>query len=375
VIAVGKNKVTIDADKEIHIFDGLSFGSSGMEISDLYKDGERVEKGSGRLTFSCVLKDISKGAEVFRTTDYLQIKNVEQQVLRDSLQIPLNISCKIDKNIVLTLTAKDKTVTVTGGGVETAKTRALTSDDVLKSLSKLGDTSFMLNDAKINVKDGVFVSVKDLNEVRRKGVYLLEQALIKGEEREKVVFPAVETAKDTKDIKIVIGICQRQRPKDCDVFLVYTKNIEKIGDADGIVLPGVSFDDDLEKIEKAVKPGMIVVCNNIGQIERLKDKCRIWAGFGMNCTNSECLKALKGLGCERVFASIEAEVKGAYAFKEGLFPVMTFVACPQKAAVGCESCKGKSAVSNARFTCVDLEHRYSFMLKEYKGKNGQVVFI
>ena len=133
----------------------------------------------------------------------------------------------------------------------------------------------------------------------------------------------------------------------------------------------------MKRIEEVICPKDILVCNNVGQLERFKGKCRIWGGLGMNCTNSQCANLLYGLGCEAVIGSIEAVVAGTLKIKSGPVPAMTFVTCPKKASVGCERCKKESLTGTRKrdFTCVDLKNTYAFLLSDYKSDFGQVEYI
>ncbi len=379
VTAAKKNRLEIKADREINVYDGLSFGSVGMEISDLYEDGKRVEKGKGNLSFSCVLKGIKKGDTVYRTTDYAQIKTVEDKILHDDLEIPVEVECEIHENIRLKLKSMNKSAEVLSKEpVEAARTRNTTFEDVKKCMTKFGDTVFVPSKIRIDIDNGVFVPVKEMNLLRRKAVALLEKELISGNKREKITYLELKRHKDKGYNKVTIGMLEKRRTADCDLFLVYPKNIrDGAGSADGIVLPPVSFDEDLAETEKAVRTNDILVCNNVAQIERFKGKCRIWAGMGMNCTNSYCAQVLYNMGCEEIISSVEASVKGTLKIKDGFIPAMVFTACPKKAAVGCEKCKSESITGDGKkeFTCVKLKNTYSFLLSKYKSDFGQVEFI
>lgn len=379
VTAVKKNKLEINTDKMIHVYDGLSFGKAGMEISDLYEKGTRVDEGKGQLSFSCILKGVKAGDEVYRTTDRRQLEAVEKKVTDDKIQIPVKARCEIDEYATIELTAFGKTaIAKSANPMQPAKTRGVTKEDVEKCVSKLGDTCFVLDELETNVKEGLFIAVSELNGLRRQCVEKLEKLLVKGNVRERVQFIEEPQPKLDSIKKVCIGIDCKERPVDCDVFLVYPKKIEYgKGDADGIVLPAVAFEEDLKKIEEAIGSEDIVVCNNVGQLERFKGRCRLWGGLGMNCTNSECASLLYGLGCEAVIGSIEAGVKGTLKIKSGPIPAMTFVACPKKASVGCEKCKKESLTGTRKrdFTCVELKNTYAFLLSDYKSDFGQVEYI
>lgn len=378
VTAVKKNRLEICTDKEIHLYDGLSFGKEGMEISDLYENGVRKEQGRGNLSFSCVLRGIKKGDTVYRTTDRRQIEAVERKTENDKLEILLEMECEVSDTVKLKLSAMGKTAEVHSYMVEQAKTRGITEEDVIKCLSKLGDTDFALKAVSVKVQEGVFVAVSEMNALRRKGVALLETELIKAKGRDRITVDTGELVTKYEGKRICIGISKKERRENCDIFLVYPARLEEDwAGADGIVLPPISFEEDLQAVEQVISSGDILVCNNVSQLERFKGKCRLWAGMGMNCTNSKTAEFLAGIGCEAVIGSVERIVPNTLKIKKGVIPAMTFVSCPKKRAVGCEKCKRESIIGGKRqdFTCVTLKNRYAFLLYEYKGDFGQVEFI
>ena len=99
IIAYKKNKIYVEAKKELNVYDGLSFGESGkigMQISDLYKDNIRVKNGKGNLSFSAVLKNINVGDKVYRTTDKSQMDEANIIIESDNFKHLLNLNCIID---------------------------------------------------------------------------------------------------------------------------------------------------------------------------------------------------------------------------------------------------------------------------------------
>ncbi len=61
----------------------------------------------------------------------------------------------------------ENTVSVSGAEVMEAQSRPLTEEEIRKRLFKTGDTPFVFESLKITLEDGVFLPVKQLNELRR----------------------------------------------------------------------------------------------------------------------------------------------------------------------------------------------------------------
>lgn len=157
VTAYKKNKIYIHADKELNVYDGLSFGESGtvgMQISDLYKDNERVKRAKGNLSFSAVIKNVNVGDKVYRTTDKLQIDEANKIIENDSFKHILDLKCIIGFNndkIKLEVHSKyndrlNNIEYISDYIIQDAKTKSTTKEDIFNSLSKTGGTVFEFED-------------------------------------------------------------------------------------------------------------------------------------------------------------------------------------------------------------------------------------
>ena len=153
VTAYKKNKIYIHADKELNVYDGLSFGESGtvgMQISDLYKDNERVKRAKGKLSFSAVIKNVNVGDKVYRTTDKLQIDEANKIIENDSFKHILDLKCIIgfdNDKIKLEVHSKyDERLNnieyISDYTIQEAKTKSAAKEDIFNSLSKTGGTVF-----------------------------------------------------------------------------------------------------------------------------------------------------------------------------------------------------------------------------------------
>ncbi|MEE1074413.1 MAG: U32 family peptidase, partial [Acutalibacteraceae bacterium] len=86
---------------------------------------------------------------------------------RKSVAISVNAEILRDKPITLTIADGENTVTVYGNIPQEAKTKDLSYDDALKSITKFGATPYYLKDSDISLESGLFVSAGELNALRR----------------------------------------------------------------------------------------------------------------------------------------------------------------------------------------------------------------
>ena len=403
IIAYKKNKIYVEAKKELNVYDGLSFGESGkigMQISDLYKDNIRVHKGKGNLSFSAVLKNINVGDKVYRTTDKYQMDEANIIIESDNFKHLLNLNCIIDydKKIKFKINSnyneKLNLEYISDYLVEEAKNSETKESDIIKALSKTGGTVFKFENINIIINfEKPFIPVKVLNKARRSIINSLEKILIQNRKidydkniknifKEKIEYP-------NTNLKVAIISDINHKVKDYDKIILFPKiydtNIKKFfneGLIDGIILPHITFDKDIELIKNIVSKDMIVICNNLGQIEALLGKCIIWAGIGMNTINNKTVDFLYKLGVSTVISSIEAgkKLKNTISIKRGFIPAMNFAFCPKSIAIGCDKCKEKNIIDSKNniviFDCVRMHNKISFILENINNKNGEIdIFI
>lgn len=398
-----KNKIYIKADKELNVYDGLSFGESGkvgMQISDLYKYNIRVKNGKGNLSFSAVLKNINVGDKVYRTTDKSQMDEANIIIESDNFKHLLNLNCIIDydKKIKFRINSnyneKLNLEYISDYLVEEAKNSETKESDIIKALSKTGGTVFKFENINIIINfEKPFIPVKVLNEARRSIINSLEKILIQNRKidydkniknifKEKIEYP-------NTNLKVAIISDINHKVKDYDKIIlfpkIYDNDIKKFFEdkkIDGIILPHITFDKDIELIKNITSKDMIVICNNLGQIEALLGECIIWAGIGMNTINNKTVDFLYKLGVSLVVSSIEAgkKLKNTISIKQGFIPAMNFAFCPKSIAIGCDKCKEKNIIDSKNniviFDCVRMHNKISFILENINNKNGEIdIFI
>ena len=95
----------------------------------------------------------------------------------------INISAKIilktNENAKLSVFIEDKELTFSGDTVSKAINRPLTPDDIRKQLNKTGNSSFSFQNIEIEMENDCFLTIKQLNELRRNALEELQRELLK----------------------------------------------------------------------------------------------------------------------------------------------------------------------------------------------------
>ncbi len=272
-------------------------------------------------------------------------------------KVPLDLTLKIRKDEPITLTARtdSKEASVTGPTPDTALTAPLTQEVVKRNISKLGATPYELRELTLELDDGLMLPLSALNALRRSAV----DALAPRTERQETDISRLPLEKpcgkrqNEKTALFYNAAAIPTSAKDFfDVVYVPLEHYEKAnGRANGVMLPEVIFDTQLEEVKKMLTNAKAlgaehVLLGNIGHFELVKEfGLRPHGDFRLNATNSSSAAALLSLGFEDVILSPELslaqlrDIGGrTSAIVYGRLPLMLTEKCIGKELGSCERC-------------------------------------
>lgn len=117
---------------------------------------------------------------------------------------PMQLEAALSGNDTEAESHSEKKVCVSGEIPGTAQNRPLSEDELRKRLSKTGDTPFCVQHLEIDLEDGLFVPVGQINELRRNALEQLQQAMLRSWRRNEAVTPQ-ERPTDRKEQNEAIG--------------------------------------------------------------------------------------------------------------------------------------------------------------------------
>ena len=248
-----------------------------------------------------------------------------------------------------------RTVRVTGETPTEAKNAPLTKEALRGRLSKMGNTLLSLPEESIELTldDGINLPPSAINALRRAAAERFESS-----EREDELPPLPEG---------LAGRCRRETPLRTAellraetfapemaerfdiVFLPLFSEGDVLRRVQGVHLPPIIFESELEKVKKALEAAknegvLYALVNNIGQITLVKSCGLIpFGGFRLNITNSAAREAYRELGIERAALSPELTLPkardiGGSVTVYGRIPLMVTERCFIKENFGCERC-------------------------------------
>lgn len=147
-------------------------------LSCLYIRSERQDgyyhKHNGR-------EMVTLNSPAYSGSDEALLENIRKEHLerRQTLPVRMHADFITGEQAVLTLTCGDSVVTLHGDFVQEASRQPISRENIEKQLGKLGEGNFHLDGfMDIRVSENAFYPLKAINELRRKGIALLEEQRI-----------------------------------------------------------------------------------------------------------------------------------------------------------------------------------------------------
>lgn len=296
---------------------------------------------------------------VYKNIDNSILKKAEELSYLETRKTKINVFVSVKENekiFVKICDENDNSIEFLSDATPQKANNAPLAKESLKSqFSKLGDTAFCINEFAFELDDNLFVSKKDLNEIRRCAISQLEDKILLSNRKiktEKAQFDFIN--KDFGKQEYTVSVCTKNQ-LDCvmkeDIFEkifvpynLYNKYKKELINNEKVVcvLPRVLRREkvDLSGVER-------VSVSNIGQIIMCKDK-EIYGEANLNITNSLSLDEYKNFGLKCVMLSNELTLSKVLDIKKnieceiliyGKIEVMNTKACLYKNAFGKCGCR------------------------------------
>jgi putative protease len=177
----------LELSGELRAGDGIGFEAeqeSGNIVRQMYKKGKPV-KEAGKGDIIRVSSDIqhNKGTSVYKTLDISLMKELEQSFESTGLRkVSVFMKARAFSGEKLELMVRDEDDNIVHISseyvVETAIKKATNEKDIRKQFTKLGNTVFDAKDMEISMEEGIFIPIKEMNELRNRAVAELEKMRI-----------------------------------------------------------------------------------------------------------------------------------------------------------------------------------------------------
>ncbi len=171
-----KIELVLDDDLEQGDVIRLEEANAGLTVNFLYDKRDKLIKSAckGSVVFIDNFLNIKGMGNVRKVSSYSLNKEL-QGLPKRTVNIIGKVKIKSDEPIELTVKCGEVCVKVDGVLPEDSRNRPITQDDVLKQIKKTGSTVYSFERLDVELDEGLFVNIKDLNELRRKALDELDR--------------------------------------------------------------------------------------------------------------------------------------------------------------------------------------------------------
>ena len=226
VIEVTKDKIKIKLDKPLNQQDGIRFLNSnkGLIVNYLYNKNKKLVNTATDICYIDNKIGLTENDIVCKTIDYNLNKSLKELPSR-KIPVTITVEAHISKNLSIELIDdQNNKISLQGNIVEKARTEAITQERIKQQVSKLGNTPFECQNVHLKCDEEIFISIKELNDIRRSAV----EKLIKKRKNCKVKFESKNVEfKKLQTEKMSPGIVAIVKTEE-QLLTCLSNNIERI---------------------------------------------------------------------------------------------------------------------------------------------------
>jgi len=178
VLEISPKYIKIKLDYPLYQEDGLRFQQSklGFVANFIYNCSFELISSAqaGEVIFLDNKIGLTKKDVVYKTTS----KKLSADILKlDQKKIPVSLSLKarVGEPLILIISDSENHVSVSSSIVERALTSPMTEESIKRQITKLGSTPFISRNVNIEMDQDTFISIKELNALRREGISKLQK--------------------------------------------------------------------------------------------------------------------------------------------------------------------------------------------------------
>ena len=344
-------------------------------ISDIGEAGETIE-----LDF---IGEAKKGQIVYKTSDSDLLNTVKKSFEdeTENIKIPIDafIELKLDQTPKLTLKdGYNNQITVTNEKIiEKAMKVALSEEKIETQIKKLGNTTYVLNNIKMDMDEGISLPISVLNQLRRDAIEKLddERAIIKNRQfKDNNIEYAPRIKNEEKDIKLRVKVKNLEQLKialNYDIDAIYYEDINTLEEAIKLsnkkviyTVPRILRNKDYKTLDNIKE--IPVQVGNLGCVKLYKEN-EIYIDSYLNSFNSETINHYKEEGANTICLSQElnlTEIKDILMYTDseiesivyGYTTLMVSEYCPMGVLVrNCKKDKRSSICNKSLYALKDAK--------------------
>lgn len=164
-----KIKIELDKGRSLHQNDAIRFLNSnkGMIVNFLYDKNMNLCSSSDNICYVDNKVELDSNDILTKTQDSLLEKEYILESVYKRIPVSFFVNAHVNDELKISISDGENVFSVSGGFVQEAINSPTSQSDIVRQLSKLGNTPFVCSDVNFDISDNIFIQVKVLNEMRR----------------------------------------------------------------------------------------------------------------------------------------------------------------------------------------------------------------
>ena len=312
VIKVSKKYIYIKLSSDnLYREDGIRFKDSnkGMIVNRLYNDKLLLVNSINKGDIAVIDNKfrVKEGDMVLKTVDKNLTDYIDNYPVK-RIGVNFEVKAYVGKRLEVGISDKDDNRVVEYGDMlEESINHSVSSDNIIKCLSKLGNSPFKVMGIDINKDDNIFVSLGGINEVRRRLVSKLID-IRENKKRDVIVKNSNVSSYNYSDDKYYLSVLVRNEEQlkcclDNEVDYIYVSDYE-------LYMKYNKYNNIYYRVDRASNryksfSNCNLLVSDLGGVYKYKGDNNIVSDYYLNVTNSSSIGFLNSNNVKRVTLSVE----------------------------------------------------------------------
>ena len=327
VAAVHAGFVTISLDAPLDAEDTIEFWTSAGRFAQetgtlTFDGGAHATAPRGVSATLLVQQAVGVGDRVFRVRNAALTSAAKRSYTDAGPTVPLRFTVRVLEGRPVQVTVADETGRsgeAQGPVVETARTKALSSEEIAEHVGRLGGTPYLAQSWDIELSAGVGIGFSALHRVRREALAAYEAVVLAPWSSRVEVHPQMprtpRTRKGSQDVAELVVATEShsvaRAALQAGAHAVHIpahlyRDEDRSEPAMVPVLPRILHDREFAGAFGVVRSGARVVAGNLGALSQAAaSQAVVEAHWSLNAVNAQTVIQLAELGASRVWLSPE----------------------------------------------------------------------
>ncbi len=295
VIGKKGNRYTIKLTDTLNQNDQIRINEISIPIIKMYDNKSNYIKSSSNICYIDFKEKANLNDIVYKTNDVHFNEALNKTINNEyrKFDIDMYVTLEVEKPIELSISYNDIYITVySDDNYEKALKSPVSIDSIKTSLSKLNDTIYKLNHIEIYYNEG-YISLKSLNELRRKAIELLDSKRLE----------FTETIKENTNL--AVPIFTSSTPS----ISIYATTKEQYDAAISLGIKDVYYDNVARRNKTTFPNKTDVLVGGYNGLNYYRGKANITSDFSLNVCNHQAVAILHNYGVNRITLSYELNKK------------------------------------------------------------------